>query len=67
LKPTERKEVLKSLKILKFLDCYATNIKRAVNVGNYHIFIERLMPVMFHGYFKVDLWKMFAGLSYFYR
>jgi hypothetical protein len=77
LKPTERKEVLKSLKILKFLDCYATNIKRAVNVGtgklnglknhNYHIFIERLMSVMFRGYFKVDLWKMFAELSYFYR
>jgi hypothetical protein len=22
---------------------------------------------MFHGYFKADLWKMFAKLSYFYR
>jgi hypothetical protein len=26
-KPTERKEVLKWLKTLKFLDCYAENIK----------------------------------------
>jgi hypothetical protein len=34
---------------------------------DYHIFIERLMPVMFCGYFKPDLWKMFAELSYFYR
>jgi hypothetical protein len=27
LKPTERKEVLRWLKTLKFLDCYAANIK----------------------------------------
>jgi hypothetical protein len=25
------------------------------------------MLVKFHGYFKPDLWKMFAELSYFYR
>jgi hypothetical protein len=25
------------------------------------------MSVMFRGYFKADLWKMFAELSYFYR
>jgi hypothetical protein len=53
-----------------FPDCYAANIKQVANVGtgilnelkghDYHIFIERLMPVMFHGYFKPDLWKMFA-------
>jgi hypothetical protein len=24
------------------------------------------MPVIFRGYFKVDLWKMFVKLSYFY-
>jgi hypothetical protein len=62
---------------LKFPNCYAENTKRAVNVGtgklngmkshDYHIFIERLMPVMFRAYFKPDLWKMFAKLSYFYR
>jgi hypothetical protein len=34
---------------------------------DYHIFIERLMSVMFCGYFKSNLWKMFAKLSYFYR
>jgi hypothetical protein len=72
LKPTKRKEVLKWL----FLDRHVANIKRAVNVNtgklnglkshDYHIFIERLMLVMFHGYFKADLWKMFVQLSYFY-
>jgi hypothetical protein len=77
LKPTERKEVLRWVKTLKFPDCYVTNIKLAVNVGtgklnglkshDYHIFIERLMPVMFRGFFKADLWKMFAKLSYFYK
>jgi hypothetical protein len=64
LKPTERKEVLRWLKTLKFLDRYVANIKRAINVGtsklnglkshDYHIFIERLIPVKFHGYFKAD-------------
>jgi hypothetical protein len=62
---------------LKFPDRYAANIKQAVNVStgklnglkshDYHIFIERLMPVMFCSYFKADLWNMFAKLSYFYR
>jgi hypothetical protein len=62
---------------LKFSDRYAANIKRAVNVStgklnelkshDYHIFIERLMLVIFCGYFKADLWKIFAELSYFYK
>jgi hypothetical protein len=30
-------------------------------------FIERLMSVMFHGYYKADLCKMFIELSYFYK
>jgi hypothetical protein len=77
LKLIERKDVLRWLKILKFPDSYAANIKWAVNIGtgklnglkshDYHIFIERLMSVMFCGYFKLDLWKMFAELIYFYR
>jgi hypothetical protein len=32
-----------------------------------HIIIERLMSVMFRGYFDADLWRIFAELSYFYR
>jgi hypothetical protein len=71
LVPKDRKEILKWLKTLKFPDRYAANIKRAVNVGtgklnglkshDYHIIMERLMPVMFRGYFNADLWKMFAN------
>jgi hypothetical protein len=34
---------------------------------DYHIIIERLLPVMFCGYFKDDLWRLLAELSYFYR
>jgi hypothetical protein len=77
LKRTKRKEVLRWLKTLKFPDCYAANIKWAVNVStgklnglkshDYHIFIERLLSLMFRGYFKVDLWKMLPELSYFYK
>jgi hypothetical protein len=76
LKPTKRKEIFKWLRTLKFSYRYVVNIKQAVNVGtsklnglkshDYHIFIERLMPVMFHDYFKDDLWKMLVELSYFY-
>jgi hypothetical protein len=77
LKSAERKEILRWLKKLKFPDRYASNIKRAVNVNtgklngfkshDYHIIIERLMSVMFRGYFDADLWKIFTELSYFYR
>jgi hypothetical protein len=65
LKPTEWKKVLRWLKTLKFPDRYAANIKQAVSVGtgklnglkshDYYICIERLMQVMFCGYFKPDL------------
>jgi hypothetical protein len=77
LKLSERKEILRWLKKLKFLDRYASNIKWPVNVStdklnglksdDYHIIIERLMLVMFCGYFDADLWKIFTELSYFYR
>ena len=65
------------MKTLKFPDRYVANIKRAVNVNtgklnglkshDFHILIERLVPVMFRGYFKQDIWRIFAELSYFYR
>jgi hypothetical protein len=77
LKPVERKEILRWLKKLKFPDSYTSNIKRIVNVStgklnglkshDYDIIIERLMPVMFRGYFDADLWKIFTELNYFYR
>jgi hypothetical protein len=73
LKPTERKEIFRWIKKLKFRNYYASNIKQAVNVStgklnglkshDYHIIIERLMPVMFRGYFNADLWKIFTELN----
>jgi hypothetical protein len=67
LKPVERREIFKWLKKLKFLDSYVTNIKQAVNVStgklnglkshDYYIRIERLMPVIFRGYFNVNFVK----------
>jgi hypothetical protein len=75
--PKEREEIFQWLKKLKFPDRYASNIKRAVNLNtgkliglkshDYYILIERLVSVMFRGYFSPDLWKMLAKLSYFYR
>jgi hypothetical protein len=54
-----------------------SNIKLVVNVitdklnwlksHNYHIIIERLMPIMFRDHFDDDLWKIFSKLSYFYK
>jgi hypothetical protein len=65
------------VKNLKFLDGYATGFKRSVNLKtgkfsglkshDYHIIMERLLPVMFRGFVKNDVWKALAELSYFYR
>jgi hypothetical protein len=55
----------------------ASNIKQAVNVStgklnglkshDYYIIIQRLMPIMFRGYFDANLWEIFTELGYFYR
>jgi hypothetical protein len=70
LKPAERKEVLFWLKNLKFPDGYAANLKRAVTIlsgkmnglksHDYHIIMERLLPVMLRGYLPEEIWIMLA-------
>jgi hypothetical protein len=65
LKPKQKKEVMKWLKILKFPDGYAAGFRRAVNLKrnkitrlkshDYHIMMERLLPIMFCVYFKVSI------------
>jgi hypothetical protein len=77
LKPKERKEVLIWLHNLKFPNGYALGFRRAMNLEieklsgvknhDYHIFIKRLLPVMFRGYLNDDVWKTLAELSHFYR
>jgi hypothetical protein len=62
---------------LKFPDGYAAGFRRAVNLKtkkitglkshDYHIMMERLLPIMFCGYLKVSIWQALAELSYFYR
>jgi hypothetical protein len=62
---------------LKLPDGYAVSFRRAVNLDlgklsgvkshDYHIFMERLLPVIFHGYLNGDVWKMLDELSHFYR
>jgi hypothetical protein len=77
LKAGDRKEVLIWLKNLKFPDGYATGFRRLVNLDtgklsgvkshDYHIFMERLLPVIFRGYLNDDVWTTLAELSHFYR
>jgi len=69
--------ILEWFKALKFPDGYAANIKRGVNLQtkkilglkshDYHIFMERLLPVAFHGFLPENVWLCLAKLSYFYR
>jgi hypothetical protein len=77
LKARDRKEVLIWLKNQKFLDGYVVGFRRAINLDtgilsgvkshDYHIFMERLLPMMFHGYLDDDVWMTLAELSHFYR
>jgi hypothetical protein len=67
LKPKERKEVLIWLQNLTFPDGYATGFMRAVKSHDYHIFMERLLPIMFRRYLNDDVWNLLAELSHFYR
>jgi hypothetical protein len=38
-----------------------------VKSHEYHIFMERLLLIMFHGYLDDDVWMVLAKLSHFYR
>jgi hypothetical protein len=62
---------------LKFPYGYAAGFRRAVNLDtgklsgvkshDYHIFMERLIPMIFYGYLDDDVWMALAELSHFYR
>jgi hypothetical protein len=61
----------------KFFDGYVLGLKLAMNVKtkklnglknhDYHIIMERLLSIMFHGYLEDDVWKVLALLSFLYR
>ena len=60
-----------------FPDGYCSNISNGVNIAtgkvtglkshDYHIWIERLMPVMVRGYLPDRVWRVLAELSHFFR
>ena len=62
------------MQMLIFLDGYAANLSRGVNLGtlrvngmkshDYHIWIERLLPAMVRGYVSEHVWQVLAELSY---
>ena len=59
-----------------FPDGYATNLKRGVNLAtmringlkshDYHIWLERLLPVIVRGYVPERVWIVLAELSNFF-
>jgi hypothetical protein len=61
-------------KKIKFPDGYAASLKRAVDLKmgkltglkshDFHILMERIIPVMFHGYMLDAMWQAIAELSY---
>jgi hypothetical protein len=77
LNRAQKREVLEWFQELKFPDGYATNLRRGVNFEtmringmkshDYHIFMERLLPVMIRGYLPENIWQVMAELSFFYR
>ena len=64
------------MQMLMFPDGYAANLSRGVNLGtlrvngmkshDYHVWIQRLLPVMVRGYVPEHLWLVLAELSYFF-
>ena len=69
--------MLEWFQTLMFPDGYAVNLRRGVNLStmrinelkshDYHIWIERLLPVMVRGYLPDQVWQVLAKLSFFFR
>jgi hypothetical protein len=73
----QRREVLEWFQTLMFPDGYVVNLRRGVNLStmqikglksnDYHIWIERLLPVMVRGYVPKHVWLVLAELSNFFH
>ena len=63
--------------VMKFTNGYALNISKGVNLSTgkvtglkshgYHVWIERIMPVMVRGNVPKRGWRVLAELSHFFR
>jgi hypothetical protein len=72
----DKVEVMRWKKINKFPNGYAAGLKRDVNLKtgkltglkrhDFHILMERIIPIMFRGYMPDAMWQTIAELSYFY-
>jgi hypothetical protein len=59
--------ILQWFQDMKFPDSYAANIRHGVNLSqkkivglkshDYHIFIERILPVAFHEFLPENIWQ----------
>jgi hypothetical protein len=76
LKPKEKRSIdlVKKYEISRwirhwFQESYEFGIRKTKwsESHDYHIFMERLLPVMFCGYLNDDVWTALAELSHFYR
>ena len=74
----QKKEAFTWLKnVMMFPYGYCSNMSKGVNIEkgkvtgmkshDYHIWIERLMPVMLRGYLPEHIWRVLAELSHFFR
>ncbi|KAK1628376.1 hypothetical protein QYE76_002691 [Lolium multiflorum] len=74
----QKKEAFRWLKyVVMFPDGYCSNMIKGVNLStgkvtglkshDYHIWIERLMPVILRGYLPEKIWRVLAELSHFFR
>jgi hypothetical protein len=74
----QKKEAFAWLKyVVMFPDGYCSNMSKGVNLStgkvtglkshDYHIWIQRLMPVMLRGYIPEKVWRVLAQLSHFFR
>jgi hypothetical protein len=62
---------------ITFPNGYDAGLKRVVNLKtgkliglmshDYHILMERIIPVMFRGYMPDAMWQAIGEVSYFYR
>jgi hypothetical protein len=75
---SERREIFQWIvDCLFFPDGYAANWMRGANLEtlrvhglkshDYHVWLERIMPIMIRGYVDEETWLVLAELSYFFR
>ncbi|KAF7133467.1 hypothetical protein RHSIM_Rhsim09G0074400 [Rhododendron simsii] len=73
----ERRKFCEWLSSVKLPDGYASNLSRCVNATtskisgmkshDYHVFLQRLLPIAAHGFLRKDVHTVLSELSYFFK